>query len=108
MTRLGVWRGGKLTSLRAGGLALALIGSVALTSCKRGEAVVQEIAPELAEAEQRTLDIRAEAAGLVEPIATVEALWRVLTAARIGARVPVVIARRLVRKTLEVTPTERR
>ena len=42
------------------------------------------------------------------PIATVEALWRALTAARIGERVPVVIARRLVRKTLDVTPTERR
>jgi S1-C subfamily serine protease len=42
-----------------------------------------------------------------EPIATVEALWRALTAARIGERVPVVIARRLVRKSLAVTPSER-
>jgi S1-C subfamily serine protease len=43
-----------------------------------------------------------------EPIATVDALWRTLTAARIEQRVPIVIARRLVRRTLYVTPTERR
>jgi S1-C subfamily serine protease len=43
-----------------------------------------------------------------EPIATVDALWRALTAARIGERVPAVIARRLVHKTIAVTPTERR
>src|SRR5687767_9502598 len=72
MTRLGMWHGMKLAGLRTGALSLALIGAAGLSGCKRGEAVVQEIAPELAEAEQRTLDIRAEAAGLVEPIATVE------------------------------------
>jgi HlyD family secretion protein len=72
MNRLGVWRGTKLAGLRVSALTLALIGAVGLSGCKEGEAVVQEIAPELAEAEQRTLDIRAEAAGLVEPIATVE------------------------------------
>jgi S1-C subfamily serine protease len=43
-----------------------------------------------------------------EPIATVEALWRTLTAARIDQRLPMVIARRLVRRALYVTPTERR
>ncbi|MEX2284926.1 MAG: efflux RND transporter periplasmic adaptor subunit [Gemmatimonadota bacterium] len=73
MKRLGVWQHGtRLAGLRTGALTLALMGAAGLSGCKRGEAVVQEIAPELAEAEQRTLDIRAEAAGLVEPIATVE------------------------------------
>src|SRR5688572_9691086 len=70
MNRLVVWR--RTWVARGVGLSVALMGSLALAGCKKGEAVVQDIAPELAEAEQRTLDIRAEAAGLVEPIATVE------------------------------------
>ena len=51
-------------------LALAVFG---LSACNRTQAEVEPTAsPELAKAEQRTLDIRAEAAGLVEPITTVE------------------------------------
>jgi HlyD family secretion protein len=55
--------------------AAILIASVTLTACKRDQAETEEVAtlgPELALAEQRTLDIKAEAAGLVEPITTVE------------------------------------
>ena len=51
-------------------LALAAFG---LSACNRSQAEVEPTAsPEFAKAEQRTLDIRAEAAGLVEPITTVE------------------------------------
>ncbi len=51
-------------------LALAAFG---LSACNRTQAEVEPTeSPELAKAEQRTLDIRAEAAGLVEPITTVE------------------------------------
>src|SRR6185503_15306899 len=72
MNRLGVWRRTRVANSWSVGLSVALMSSLLVAGCKRGEAVVQEVAPELAEAEQRTLDIRAEAAGLVEPIATVE------------------------------------
>ena len=59
------------------GAALVLIASAALLGCTGSNAEETAAAdaaasPELAAAEQRTLDIRAEAAGLVEPIATVE------------------------------------
>ncbi|MGH7469046.1 MAG: efflux RND transporter periplasmic adaptor subunit [Longimicrobiales bacterium] len=51
-----------------------LLGAVVLSQagCRASEAEEQTFTPEIAKAEQRTLDIRAEAAGLVEPIATVE------------------------------------
>src|SRR5262245_41803468 len=58
-------------------ITLVLAGSV-WTACKGSSAeqeqalAQQEAASELAVAEQRTLDIRAEAAGLVQPITTVE------------------------------------
>jgi S1-C subfamily serine protease len=42
------------------------------------------------------------------PTASVESLWRALTAATIDTRIPVVVARRLVQRTLDVTPVERR
>lgn len=65
-----------LASGRAGGLArgaLPLLLLAGLTACnKQPEVAQEEVAPEIAVAEQRTLDIRAEAAGLVEPITTVE------------------------------------
>jgi HlyD family secretion protein len=58
---------------RGSGGVLLLLGLLSgVSACSRGEAEEQTFAPELAKAEQRTLDIRAEAAGLVEPIATVE------------------------------------
>jgi HlyD family secretion protein len=58
---------------RCSGGVLLLLGSLlGVAACQRGEAEQETFAPELAQAEQRTLDIRAEAAGLVEPIATVE------------------------------------
>src|SRR5262245_28258083 len=56
----------------SGGVLLLLSSLLGVAACQRGEAEQQTFAPELAQAEQRTLDIRAEAAGLVEPIATVE------------------------------------
>jgi C-terminal processing protease CtpA/Prc len=43
-----------------------------------------------------------------EPVATVEGLWRALTAARIGRRQPLVVSRRLTKRTLQLTPDERR
>ena len=55
--------------------ATLLLLAVLAYGCKQSEAEEQataEAAPELAVAEQRTLDIRAEAAGLVEPITTIE------------------------------------
>jgi HlyD family secretion protein len=53
--------------------AFVLIAIAAATACsKQAEVVQEEVAPEIATAEERTLDIRAEAAGLVEPITTVE------------------------------------
>jgi HlyD family secretion protein len=62
-------------SVGAGRLAGALLlctAALSQTGCRAGEAEEQTFTPEIAKAEQRTLDIRAEAAGLVEPIATVE------------------------------------
>ncbi|HSL71934.1 MAG TPA: efflux RND transporter periplasmic adaptor subunit [Longimicrobiales bacterium] len=52
--------------------ALPLLAALGLSACNRTEAEVEEASPEIVQAEQRTLDIRAEAAGLVEPITTVE------------------------------------
>jgi S1-C subfamily serine protease len=43
-----------------------------------------------------------------EPVASVEGLWRALTAARIGRRLPLVVSRRLTKRTLQLTPDERR
>jgi HlyD family secretion protein len=57
---------------RCSGGVLLLGSLLGVAACQRGEAEQETFAPELAQAEQRTLDIRAEAAGLVEPIATVE------------------------------------
>jgi HlyD family secretion protein len=57
---------------RHGAALLTLVALFGLQACRQGEAEVQTFTPELVKAEQRTLDIRAEAAGLVEPIATVE------------------------------------
>ena len=49
------------------------------------------------------------AAGLDgEPVASVEGLWRALTAGRIGRRLPLVVSRRLTKRTLQLTPDERR
>ena len=52
---------------------LLLLAAFGLSACNQTKAEVEPTqSPELAKAEQRTLDIRAEAAGLVEPITTVE------------------------------------
>jgi HlyD family secretion protein len=67
MNTVGIWR-----AARVGGVWLVLAAALGLNACQRGEAEEQMFTPELADAEQRTLDIRAEAAGLVQPIATVE------------------------------------
>ena len=53
----------------AGLLVLAL---VAVGACNKGTAEEQEAAPETALVEKQDLNVRAEAAGLVEPIVTVE------------------------------------
>src|SRR6185369_9681315 len=53
--------------------ALLVLAAVGLSACNKPKAEAEPTeSPELAKAEQRTLDIRAEAAGLVEPITTVE------------------------------------
>ena len=62
--RLGDWAIGRLG-------AAALI-AIALTACNKGTAEEQEAAPETALVEKQDLNVRAEAAGLVEPITTVE------------------------------------
>ncbi|HEX6063072.1 MAG TPA: biotin/lipoyl-binding protein, partial [Longimicrobiales bacterium] len=43
-----------------------------LAACNKGTAEEQEAAPEMAAVERQDLNVRAEAAGLVEPITTVE------------------------------------
>jgi HlyD family secretion protein len=48
------------------------LGSLALTACNKGTAEEQTGAPETALVERQDLNVRAEAAGLVEPIVTVE------------------------------------
>ena len=52
--------------------AWALIAAVAVTACNKGTAEEQEAAPETALVSKQDLNVRAEAAGLVEPIMTVE------------------------------------
>src|SRR5262245_14457143 len=52
---------------------LLVVAAFGVSACNQTKAEVEPTeSPELAKAEQRTLDIRAEAAGLVEPITTVE------------------------------------
>src|SRR5687767_8336632 len=68
----------KMIATRSSAALALLLTATALTACNRGqaeeEAALAEAAvtSELAVAEQRTMDIRAEAAGLVQPMATVE------------------------------------
>jgi HlyD family secretion protein len=65
----------RISLLRSGTVAPVVLALAAfgLSACNRTQAEVEPTeSPELAKAEQRTLDIRAEAAGLVEPITTVE------------------------------------
>ena len=57
-------------STSAGVLVLASI--VALGACNKSKAEEQEAAPETALVEKQDLNVRAEAAGLVEPITTIE------------------------------------
>lgn len=53
-------------------LALALAGALSVTACSRSDAGEPNSHLEIAPVERRTLEIRAEAAGLVEPIRVVE------------------------------------
>jgi HlyD family secretion protein len=62
--KLGVW-------WRRGIGAAALLSVVAV-GCNKSKAEEQDAAPEMAQVEKRDLSVRAEAAGLVEPITTVE------------------------------------
>jgi HlyD family secretion protein len=54
------------------GARVLLIGALALAACNKSKAEEQEAAPEMAAVGKQDLNVRAEAAGLVEPIMTVE------------------------------------
>ena len=54
------------------GVGAAALLSVVAVGCNKSKAEEQDAAPEMAQVEKRDLSVRAEAAGLVEPITTVE------------------------------------
>lgn len=54
------------------GIGAAALLSLVAVGCNKSKAEEQDAAPEMAQVEKRDLSVRAEAAGLVEPITTVE------------------------------------
>ncbi len=61
----GVWE-------RPGIGAIVVLAALSAAACNKSKAEEQDAAPEMAQVEKRDLNVRAEAAGLVEPITTVE------------------------------------